>query len=285
MSPERQTGLALISVLLIMALAMLLVAGMLRSHQLLVSSTGQQLDAVRLWHLALAGENLARQRLPRQTVDTPATVNYSQPWAQSSTFALASGTLRIHIEDLAGRFNLGTLVRKGQVDSITFKRWQRLCHSLGIEVPDVQALGGQHLLDLSQLRLLPGVTHQTLQRLRPWVAVLPREAGLNINTASPRLLATLEGLEPSSARRLHEQRPAQGYESVQRFVMDPLIDGLGVGTHGLAVSSRWFRLEVQASVQGQHFYLYSDLELDPKTNSVRVLRRSFSATGENALDE
>ncbi|WP_166358058.1 type II secretion system protein GspK [Pseudomonas akapageensis] len=285
MNPDRQTGLALISVLLVMALVLLLVAGMLRSHQLSISSTGQQIRSLQFWHLALAGENLARQRLRRDAEAILATVNLAQPWAGARDIELAPGTLRVHIEDLAGRFNLAALAQQGQVDQITLQRWQRLCQSLGLPLLDVQALSNQMLLDPSQLRLIPGVQGQALQQLRPLVAVLPSEAGLNINTASERVLAVLEGLDAGSARRLHQQRPEQGYESVQRFIADPLVDGLGVRSHGLAVTSRWFRVEVEVNVERQRLYLYSDLELDPQTHNVRVLRRSLSAIGENETDE
>lgn len=200
MNPDRQTGLALISVLLVMALVLLLVAGMLRSHQLSISSTGQQIRSLQLWHLALAGENLARQGLRRDAEAMRTTVNLAQPWAGARDVQLALGTVRVRIEDLAGRFNLAALAQQGQVDQITLQRWQRLCQSLGLPLLDVQALSNQMLLDPSQLRLIPGAQGQALQQLRPLIAVLPSEAGLNINTASEHVLAVLEGLDAGSAR-------------------------------------------------------------------------------------
>jgi general secretion pathway protein K len=178
MNPDRQSGLALISVLLVMALVLLLVAGMLRSHQLLISSASQQIHALQLWHLALAGESFARQRLSREIDASPATVNLTQPWAGTHTIELAPGALRIRIEDLAGRFNLGALARQGQLDSITLQRWQRLCQSLDLSALEGLALSGLALLDPSQLRMLPGVEGEALQRLRPWVAWAQHQHGI-----------------------------------------------------------------------------------------------------------
>lgn len=76
--------------------------------------------------------------------------------------------------------------------------------------------------ELSQLRLLPGIDGQTLRRLEAWVALLPKDASLNINTALPQMLATLEGVSPPTAVALASQRPATGYASVQAFTSSPL---------------------------------------------------------------
>jgi general secretion pathway protein K len=51
------------------------------------------------------------------------------------------------------------------------------------------------------------------------------------------------------------------------------------------VTSRWFRLEVQAEMAGKRMYLYSDLEIDLDTHQVRVVRRVFSAMREQRADE
>ncbi|HYQ54515.1 MAG TPA: type II secretion system protein GspK [Pseudomonas sp.] len=285
MSRSRQRGLALVTVLLVMALLTLLVAGMLRSQQLLVAGVGQQLAFSRLLQLALAGEQQMLEQLARQAPTLLQRSHVGQEWAEHRQLALADGQLRMRMEDLAGRLNLTALIGRRSIDPVLLERWQRLCASLGIDPPDLQALVGQRLLDVSQLGGLPGMSADALERLRPWVVLLPDQAGLNVNTAPTRLLAALEGLGPAAAQRVQGERPDDGHASVQGFLASPQMLGLGTQAHGLAVASRWFRLELQAELDGQRMYLYSDFEIDAKTHRVNLVRRSFSATREQQRDE
>lgn len=55
----RQRGIALISVLLVMSLALLITSGLLHSHRLLLQSSGQQLQQMHLRQLGWAGETLS----------------------------------------------------------------------------------------------------------------------------------------------------------------------------------------------------------------------------------
>lgn len=285
MSKPRQRGVALVTVLLVMALLIMLVAGSLRSHHGMLGAIGQQIDASRLLQLAQAGERYAMAQLKQQATTLLQITHTGQPWAQPRVLDLAQGQVHLKLEDLSGRFNLGALTARKTLDPVLLERWQRLCRVLQIEAPALDALTGQRLLDPSQLRALPGVDGEVMRRLRPWVVALPAQAGLNINTASATLLAALEGVEPATAERLVNGRDEEGSASVQRFLAQPQLVGLGIDSHGLRVNSRWYRLEVRAVLQGRSLYLYSDLEIDPDTLRIRVVRRVHSAQPEPMPDE
>lgn len=278
----RQRGVALISVLLIMSLALLITAGMLRNHRLVVQSSAQQLHQVQLRQLGFSGEAWAMQLLRNPELDEQKTINLAQEWARAKPpFEAQYGEIRVSIEDLAGRFNLNTLFKSGQVDQVTLERWSRLLAWLEIPPLDLQALqtstpaGG--LSDLSQLRLLPGVDGEVIRRLEPWVGLLPKDASLNINTAPAQLLMTLEGMTPAIAEAVVSQRPAQGYRSAQAFTEDPLLSGLGLSSHGLGVSSRWFRISVQVALGQSHLRLVTDVERDLKSRQINILQRRLLA--------
>lgn len=55
----QQRGIALISVLLVLSLALLITGGLLRSHHLSLQSSGQQLQQLQLRQLASGGETWA----------------------------------------------------------------------------------------------------------------------------------------------------------------------------------------------------------------------------------
>lgn len=275
MSAKRQQGLALITVLLIMALVVMLVAGMLRSHQLLIASVTQQSGAARGLQLLMAAEHRALALLGERLPQDRQVIHGKQPWAQPQAFNLGEARLRVQVEDLAARFNVAALTRTRKPDAVLLERWQRLCDALGVVAPDLEALHGQPLLDVSQLRELPGVDAGVLERLRPWVTVLPAQAGLNINTADGQVLTALEGVTSATAQQLIEARPKDGHASVQAFLQDPLLDGQVTTGRGLAVGSRWFGVALQADLEGRRMNLYSEVEMDFDTKRLRVLRRTF----------
>lgn len=285
MKNTRQRGMALITVLLVMALLTVLVASMLRSHQGMLGSVRQQIDASRLLQLTHAGERQALVQLKQQAATLLQVTHGGQPWAKARMLDLEQGQVRLRLEDLSGRFNIAALTARKNLDPVLLERWQRLCRALQIEAPVLDSLAGQRMLDPSQLRTLPGVDDDVMTRLRPWVVALPANAGLNVNTALAQVLEGLEGVEASTARRLIGERPEEGFASVQQFLAQPRLVGLGIDSHGLSVTSRWYRLEVRAALAGNVGYLYSDLEIDLNTHQVRVLRRVFSAQPEQMPDE
>ncbi|MBF8721129.1 general secretion pathway protein GspK [Pseudomonas guariconensis] len=285
MTQQRQKGLALVTVLLIMALLSLLVAGMLRSHQLLLGGVTQQIEATRLLQLAHGAERRVLGQLRQAVVEVVQVTHGGQHWARPQAFTLGQGRVRTQLEDLSARYNLGALLAPKTPDPILLERWERLCRSLQIEPPVLDSLMGKPLLDITQLRALPEVSAAVMERLRPWVVALPKEARLNINTAPAQVLAALEDLSPDVARRLVAGRPEEGYARVDQFLALPQMEGLGVTSRGLTVNSQWFRLEVQVELGGRRMYLYSDLEIDLNTHQVRVVRRVFSAVREQMPNE
>lgn len=270
---RHQRGVALLSVLLVMSLALLLTAGMLRSHQLMLQGSTRQLHQVQLRQLALSAEAWAKLAL-EATEDERRRVHPAQPWARIHwPFETEGAQIKLHIEDLSARFNINALLGEGQVDQVVRQRWSRLLVSLGLEPLDLPATGA--VTELSQLRVLPGIDGVLLRRLEPWVATLPRDATLNINTAPAQVLAMLDGVSKVTAEALVAQRPDDGYASVQAFTQDPLIAGLGINSQGLGIGSRWFRISVEVSLGTSRLRLASEVEREPKTGRWRVVQRRF----------
>ncbi|KPA92442.1 type II secretory pathway, component PulK [Pseudomonas asplenii] len=278
MSLPRQRGVALITVLLIMALALLLTGSLLRSHRLTLQGSTQHIHQVQLRQWALAAEGWAGQLLQGPLPTLMRNVNLVQDWAQRPLpLTLPGVEVRLDIEDLAGRFNLTPLLAPGKADEIVQARWARLLERLDIAAIDLAPLRGTEVVDPSQLRLLPGMDEPSLRRLEPWVALLPGEARLNVNTTHALLLSTLEGMTDSDAQMLIQQRPAEGYPDAATFALASGLKGRGVAVHGLGVGSRWFRASVEVAAGRSRLRLVSDLELDPKTGRVRVVQRRFLA--------
>lgn len=271
---KRQRGVALISVLLVLSLALLLVGGLLRSHRLLLHSSAQQLQQVQLRQLGLAGEDWARVVLENSGITPSGTVDLSQDWARLEPVLEVDGAeLHIGIEDLSGRLNLNGLLALGQIDQVTLGRWTRLLALLDLPPMVLPQVGP--VQELSQLRLLPGIDGQTLRRLEPWVVLLPKDARLNVNTAPQRVLMTLDGMEAGPAQALVNQRRHAPYASAQAFTNDPLLSGVGLNSHGLGVGSRWFRITVSVIHADSRLRLASDIERDSVSGRWTVRQRRF----------
>lgn len=266
-----QRGVALISVLLVMSLALLIISGVLRSHRLLLQGSAQQLQHMHWQERALAKEARALLRLQDVGQTESGRIDLTQDWASGRGYEFEDIQVRAQVEDLAGRFNLNALLREGQIDQLTRERWSRLLASL--DLPELQLEQVGTLRELSQLRLLPGVDGQWLQRIEPWVALLPTQAALNINTAPPQLLRILDDLDPNTVASLVRQRSTTPWSSVQAFTQDPLLAGVGLSSHGLGIDSRWFRITVQVRQGQRGLRLASDVERDPKSARLKIVQR------------
>lgn len=279
---RAQQGIALITVLLVMSLALLICAGMLRSHRLALNSSAQQLHQLQLRQMGFAGEAWARQRLRDLPADSTAAVAAGQAWATGTpALAIDNGQIQVRIEDLAGYFNVSALLTKEPVDELTAQRW--FCLQTGLNLAPIPAstFQGLSLSDISQLRQVPGVDSQWFARMQPWLVLLGKGAALNINTAPATLLATLEGVTPAMARRLVGERPAQGHARVEDFTFSPALVGLGINSQGLGIHSRWFRITTDVGLGQSRLRLESDMARDSKTGKWHLLQRRFMAPAHN----
>ncbi|GLK88431.1 type II secretion system minor pseudopilin GspK [Pseudomonas turukhanskensis] len=311
---KRQQGVALITVLLVVAVVTIVCAGMIARQQVSIRSSANLLDTRRAWQYALGGETLAKAMLkrdaragaPGQTGD-----HLGEPWARPMPpFALdESGVLNVRIEDLSGRFNLNSLVHREQVDALAVRRFQRLLLRLGIVAPYAERLvdwldqnqeptgsegaeDNQYLLakpayrpanrrlqDVSELRLLLGMTEVDYRRLQPYVSALPSDAALNVNTAGAMVLSSLaDGLAPAVAQGVVQARGATGFASVEAFLNQPGLAGLGIDGQGLAVATQYFQVISEVRMGDRRQVVVSSVHRDEQ-GRVRVLARDLGQDG------
>lgn len=280
--PRAQRGVALLSVLLITALVTLVVSNMLARQRLSLASSSQLVQHQQLWQLALSGESWARSQLREDARSEGGLLvtHLGQHWAQAApAFAIDGGKIHIRIDDLGARLNLNSaLVRD---DVISRARYQRLLALVQLKPHDPAALVRPRdrlgrplpLSDLSELRPLPEVDRETLQRLAPLVAAY-EQGPLNLNTASALVLASIEGIDLPTAQTLASSRPGKGYPTVAAFLANPMLQGRDISPRGLSVNSRQFRATIDVELHGQRLRLVSDLRVI-SAEQVRVQQRTL----------
>ena len=310
-----QRGVALITVLLVVALVTVVGAGLIARQQLAIRSSGNLLVHNQAWHYALGGELLAKAILredlrrgdARQPLDHPA-----EPWAQPlKPFPFdEGGTLQLRLEDATGRFNLNALALPDNAGLQAFAQFQRLLRLLDIDPPYAERLrdwldedeqvspGGAEdndylllepayraanrvLAEPSELRLLLDMTEVDYRRLLPHVTALPLDARLNLNSAGPLVLASLaEGLSPQLAQGLIVAREGQGFASVESFIAQLGAAGQTVTGQPLAVGSQYFRVIGEVELAGRRQVLVSLLRR-AADGSLTVLSRDLGQAGIN----
>ena len=222
--------------------------------------------------------------------------------ADASANAFLSG----QISDLQARLNLRNLVQDdGKVHAPTLHMWERLFSQLGLPRQQLDALVAQitraqragsaawaanQTLDASrdgplwpqepeQLAWL-GLDAATLERLQPYITVLPERTSVNLNTASATVLsACLEGLTPSDAQRLLQARRLRPWENLDDVKRVARLPQLSLDAEQLGLSTRFFALRGALQIEGRIVQEYSVVQRDGTTVKTLWRKRPLPAAG------
>ena len=281
-SPRRQTGVALITALLVVAIAAAAATAMTRQQQLQITRSANILNAEQAYLYVLGAESFARQVLRRDAGDGPVD-HLGEGWAVLvPPTVIDGGDLFGRLEDLSGRFDLNRLVDAEGPAAVPIARFQRLLRQLDLPVEgawnvvdwlddnqdpspaggaeDLEYLrrepayrsAGRHMTSPSELLLIDGFDMVAYQLLEPHVTVLPTPIPLNVNTASAALLQGLaDSFDPGIAEQLVDARGEDGFASVDDF-LDQVETLAGdeirgqVAEASLAVGSNFFLFQGEA---------------------------------------
>ena len=144
--------------------------------------------------------------------------------------------------------------------------------------PPIAPVGGPVLM-VSQLLAIPSLSERDLDRLAPYIAALPGDSTLNLNTASePVLQSLLAGLTAAQAGRILQARQSEPFGSVAEFVA--LLGDVGGAAlvddtvaPRLGVSSIWFEARIEAWLEDHLGHRRTVFERRPLPDGVRVAYR------------
>jgi general secretion pathway protein K len=256
MMKNTQRGVAVVLAMGVVALAAIAAAGMLASQ-----STWSR-------HAELTSEHVQAQALVQAGVDWGRALlsddrrvsnvdHLGEPWAMRlPPVPVDNGELAGQIDDQQGAFNLNNLLRNGAVVPAPLAQFRRLLDILGLPEALAGALTERYLeakrplLDVGELVLVRGFDEAVRARLRPFVTALPRFTAVNVNTASPEVLAAvIEGLDLDAARELAAQRDRAYFRNHAEFVAQ-LPAGTVAGGNDIATSSDFFLANIRVTIGG-----------------------------------
>jgi general secretion pathway protein K len=259
-------------------------------------------------YYAEGGELLAKAML-RRDQGADQVDHLAEPWANPRlNFPLdEGGELRLRIEDLSGRFNLNSLAAGGEAADQALLRLRRLLQILqlspayadrlkdwidGDQEPSGMAgaeddqylllkpayrTGVGRIAEVSELRLLLGMSEADYRRLAPFVSALPSQVELNINTASAQVLACLgEGIPEAALKSAIEGRGRTGYRDPGAFAQQ--LGAYQVSPQGLATNSQYFRVTTEVLLGDRRQVLASYLQRG-NDGRVRLMARDLGQEG------
>jgi general secretion pathway protein K len=275
----RHAGVALISALLVVALATVAAVAMASRQHLDIRRTSNLLDADQALLYGLGAESWGAQILARDRQDNQID-HPGEDWATLLfPISVPGGTIAAAVEDMQGRFNINSLVVESKVNETALNRFRRLLelHELDPAIADAvldwidrdidlrfpagaeddaylnatpaYRTGNAPMASISELLLVKGMTREAYEALAPLLSALPTPTPVNVNTASvPVIMALTEGITESDAEALVDARGDEGYASVDDFLRQEALAGRKIATDGLAVASEYFMVRAEARI-------------------------------------
>jgi general secretion pathway protein K len=307
--PGRQRGVALITAVLMVALATMLAVDVGFRGFLDQRRSGTLLAMDQALQVALGAEAWAADFLKQDLQDSQ-TDHLGEIWARPlPPLPIDGGSVEGRLEDMQGRFNLNNLVNPdGTSNPEAVKQLERLFAMLEVEPAWASAIAdwvdadtqpgfpdgaedsvytGQNpphlaanlpVTRVSEIMVLPGFGAERYLRVRPYLAALPVGTPLNVCTAPGMVLDALTegsrefGLNPQDLGTRRKDACFPTLEDLRGALGDAAYTEL---KDSLTESSNYFRATVWVTIGTTQFTLYSLLARSP--GSVRPVLRSFGS--------
>jgi general secretion pathway protein K len=280
MTRERDGGVVLINVLVLLGLAASVVYVMLNLADLSIARSQRFSEAAQALALIRAGEQSAIVALRRDMDEAPAIDHAAEPWAAvaQQRITIEGGTFEMEIADAQGLLNLNALAGGGLQAQQTLRAIVAALElDPGVATRIAASIAREGPLDqLSDLGTRAGIAPADLARLGGLVTALPGTADVNVNAAPAPLLAVLLQ-NPVQARVLAAMRERVGFLTPDDVAAAGVILPPGVG-----FASDLYRTRVAVRIGGTTRSMESLLERrrrEGKAEVAVVSRRNATAAG------
>jgi len=318
---QKQKGVALMLTIFIFALVSILSVGMYNRQSIFIQTSGNVLAQTQAYQISLATEVYARKLLKEDwdadsENDTKTDDLLWDYMSGSLTVPIGDAKVQAQFDDMQGKLNINDIVLvDGQINTVAMGRLERLIGSLALETITVGELidwidenqqqpddmdgaedgeylsldppyrnAGQVFRHLSELLLLPTISYQDYDTLKPYVTVLPQGwAKLNINTASAAVLQSLSSeITAQIAEELVTARDDESGEgiwnNIEDFKGESLLNGLKLDElteTNLGVRSDFFELRSKVTLADRKVRLVTVIYRDTEEGAMSVISRDL----------
>jgi len=310
-SKNKQSGVALITALLIVSLAVVASISIAENYELNFRRTTTTFNSGQAWSYAKGAEEWAKAILARDQKDNSYDAHdIDNAWwnnGQPLIFPLPGGRIEGQLEDAQGKLNINALLDGNAPDPIMKLQFERLFVLLGIDKELVGAIidwidadqdftgslgaetdiyiglespylpADQPMMDISELRLVYGVDTEVYEKLLPHItALLDSNALLNINTASAEVLETFGPNIPTGlGKDLVEDRQDNPFKQNSNFTTHPLLtsQNITLDINNFGVTSTHFLLSTKCVIGNSQVKMVSLIHRGD-ANNLQIVKRS-----------
>lgn len=246
MARDRDAGVILMNVLVVLALAATIVHVMLTLADLAITRSQGFRDAGEGLALVRGAEQFAIAALRRDMIEAPETDNAAEAWKslEQAAIDIPGGTFELRLDDAQGLLNLNALVEGETWGEETL---QALGEAAGLPEPVVARIlssleNSGPLRRIEDLMQRAGLSPAEVAKLGALATALPGDAEVNINAAPVELISLLIG-SPVQARMLVSKRDDAGFLTPEDIETAQVILPSGVGYR-----SNLYRLRTTARI-------------------------------------
>jgi general secretion pathway protein K len=310
---RRQRGVALMTAILLVALATILAATIGYENAMTARRGTATFAFDQSVHVAMAAEAIGAYALLQSRKQNPTTTYLGQFWSTpyGPVDLIPGVTLEAGLEDAQGRFNLNNLVNgDGTTNAAAVSLFENLLTILGLEtkwapmmadwidadtvpnnpdgaedsvylsqMPPYRA-ANMFITSASEILALPGFGRDRYVQLAPYITALPQGTPINICTAHKEVL---NALTPGTANFTDDQSLAKSRQDNGCFPTQndffPLLTDVNTKNAAksmVATQSSYFTLTSIVTIGSTQFALYS-LLYQGGDQRVRTIQRSFTA--------
>ena len=307
----RQRGVALVTAILMVAIATALATKMVWDSQIGMRRTQSLLDMEQAQQLARGAEAVAISLLLEQGPDFG---NFAQDISEPIIYEaniedVSLGIIQGSLVDLQGRLNVNNLVSGNTVNADVKKQFEDLLAFLRLDPQLVDLLidwidsdtvpqgagaedgsytalqppyrpANNYLLDISELRAIGGLDKESYEILLPHVIALPpgwcgstSPTRLNLNFSSAEVIAAVTGVSPGDAANMVDQRDQTPWEDVNNIGLPPTANPNALDF--IDVKTSCFALSVIVDVGRSTLTMYSLLDRAAGANQIVPRVRAY----------
>jgi len=309
---NNQSGVALITALLIVALATFIAVNITERQQYDIRRMQNLFNNQQAYYYATGGEAWAKGLLykdHKNDLRSNGTDNLFEDWAQPlPPTIIENGSIAGTITDLQGLFNINNLYIKDANDASEKKRlkeqtlvFNRLLTLLDIKVnvsdviidwlddnQDTSPNGAEDDIYLqktpayraanqminnpSELLLIEGIDFEIYNKLRPYICALPEHSTINANTAPAEVIAALSNQITLDKASNIIEDRGSAYESIKNFIDE---------TKGYARDKVKYEEDISTliGVTSQYFQVNADVKIDNLDKQlISVLKRNTDSS-------
>ena len=299
----RQRGVAIITALLIVAIATTVSVTISTRLQLDVRRTGNIIAGDQAYLYTLAAESWS-QRILKDDREENEIDHLGENWAiELPPLPVEGGYIKGKLNDLQSCFNLNSVLG-GADNKVASTRLDRLLSNLGIDKGGTQAIidwldddlqttipdgaedvyymnlerpyrtANTPILSISELRLIKGFEKpEVYDTLLPHVCAFGVNTPININTATAEVLRSLaDDLSDADVEKIIEQRNESAFVDINAFTSFNDLKKKIADTQGLSVDTEYFMLQTESTIGQVRVITYSIIHRSNDGNTTIIAR-------------